>query len=81
MPVSKKQQACVHRYVAQNYDRVNFMVPKGGRDILKEAASLRGMSANAYINAAVGKLLAEDGFTLPPFKSGTDEPENENPEA
>lgn len=69
MSVSKKQQACVRRYMNKNYDRVEIIAPKGGRDILKQAASLHGMSTNAYITAALEKALAEDGLTLPPSKT------------
>lgn len=69
MSVSKKQQACVNRYNAKNYDRINYMTPKGGRDTIRQAASLHGMSTNAYITAALEKALAEDGLTLPPSKT------------
>lgn len=70
MSVSKKQQACVNRYMANNYDRINFTVPKGGKDILQTAAALHGLaSTNAYITAALKKALAEDGLSLPLSKS------------
>lgn len=74
MPVSKKQQACVHRYVAKNYDRMELSVYKGGRAVIKEAADRRGMSVNAYVAAALEKALAEDGLSLPPAKT---DPEDE----
>ncbi len=71
MSVSKKQQACVHRYVAKKYDRIELCVYKGGRSVLKNAAEMYGMSVNAYIIAAIEKALREDGLSLP------EAPENE----
>lgn len=81
MPVSKKQQACVNRYNAKNYDRINYMTPKGGRDILKQAASLHGVSTNAYITAALEKALAEDGLSLPPAKTDLEAGTSASPES
>lgn len=75
MPVSKKQQACVHRYVSKTYDRLELTVPKGSREILKAAAEKRGVSANAYLAAALTAALNADGFALPPSKTDLN-PEN-----
>ena len=69
MAVSKKQQACVHRYISKTYDRIEFTVPKGSREILKSAAEKRGISANAYLVSALASALADDGFALPPSKT------------
>ena len=60
MAVSKKQQACVNKYMRDHYDRINYVVEQGKREILKAAAARRGVSVNAYINAAVDAALARD---------------------
>lgn len=53
-----------NQFNAQNYDRINYTVEKGKREIIKAAAERRGMSTNAYINAAVDAALAKDAETL-----------------
>ena len=58
-------------YNEQNYDRVNFTVPKGKREIIKSAAARRGISTNAYITMAVDALLQLDGLPTAP-DPGTD---------
>lgn len=60
MAVSKKQQACVNKYMRDHYDRINFVVEQGKKEIIKAAAERRGMSTNAFINAAVDAALAQD---------------------
>ena len=64
MAVSKKQQACVNKYMRDHYDRINYVVEQGKREILKAAAARRGVSVNAYINAAVDAALAKDAERL-----------------
>ena len=58
-------------YNANNYDRVNFTVPKGKREIIKSAAARRGISTNAYLTMAVDALLQLDGLQTTP-DPGTD---------
>ena len=65
MAVSKKQQACVNRYRAKHYDSIQFNTPKGGRDIIKSAADLHGVSVNAYILGLIREGLERDGLKLP----------------
>lgn len=59
MPVSKKQQACVNRYMAKNYDRINLAVPKGSRDRYKAVAERLGISVNQLFIQAVEEFIAE----------------------
>lgn len=61
MAVSKKQQACVNRYVKANYYRVNVTFPKGKKDIIKDHAEKRGESVNAFINRAIDEAMERDG--------------------
>jgi hypothetical protein len=65
MAVSKKQQACVNRYMAAHYDRVNLTVPKGRKSVISDRAKSLGMSANAYINMLIDADLPSNGDNSP----------------
>ena len=60
--VSKAQQACVTRYTAANYDRINVSFRKGEREILRAAAAKANKSVNRYITDAVYDALKRDGM-------------------
>ena len=60
-----------NQYNSANYDRINYTVEKGKREIIKSAAARRGISSNAYINMAVDALLQLDGLPTVPAP-GTD---------
>lgn len=53
--IGKKQQACVNRYINKAYDRINLIVPKGQKEIIKAHAESKGKSVNAYINDLIEK--------------------------
>lgn len=59
MAVSKKQQACVNRYISKAYDRINFVVPKGEKDRIKSTAEAAGKSVNGFIWEAVQRAMEE----------------------
>ncbi|MBQ9133254.1 MAG: hypothetical protein IJX64_01840 [Clostridia bacterium] len=59
--VSKKQQACVNRYIEKAYDRINLTVKKGKKDIIKAYATEHGMSVNDFINRAIDEKMERDG--------------------
>ena len=40
-----------NKWVQENMDRISFVVPKGYKDILKQAAAEDGDSMNGYIDA------------------------------
>lgn len=62
MTISKKQQACVNRYIAGKYDRINLTVKKGIKQALQEAAKDKGESINGYIkNAVQAQYKADTG--------------------
>ena len=46
-----------NQYNAENYDRVNFTMPKGIKSRIKEAAQASGKSVNAYILEAVEEKM------------------------
>lgn len=58
--VSKKQQACVNRYIGKAYDRINLTVPKGQKEKIKARAESKGMSVNAYINDLIERDKPND---------------------
>lgn len=64
MAVSKKQQACVARYNAKNYDEVKLRVKKGEKEGLQALAAKQGMSLNAFITAAIDNYIEQ--LKLPP---------------
>lgn len=51
--VSKKQQACVHRYVKAHYDRIELNLPKGYKERITAVAEANGESVNAYIKRLI----------------------------
>jgi uncharacterized protein (DUF1778 family) len=60
LSVSKKQQACVNRYITNAYDRINLTVPKGEKERIKAHADERGESVNAFIYHAICALIEEE---------------------
>ena len=61
MAVSKKQQACVNRYMKANYDRINLTVPKGQKDAIKEHADIYDKgSVNGFIQRAIAETMERD---------------------
>lgn len=49
----KNSVALKNDYNRERYDRLNLMVPKGKREILKNRAKSMGMSLNKYFMVAV----------------------------
>ena len=64
--MAKNRTAEKNKFAAENYDRINYMVEKGKKDIIKSAAARRGISTNAYITMAVDALLQLDGLPTAP---------------
>lgn len=55
-------------YIDKTYDRINLTVPKGNKEVIKEAAALNGESVNGFINRLIddelkrlGRLACRDG--------------------
>lgn len=60
MTVSKKQQACVNRYVSSHYDKIILTVPKGQRDRYKALAARLGLSVNQLFVQAVEHYIEDN---------------------
>lgn len=59
--VSKKQQACVNRYIDKAYDRINLTVDKGMKDIIKAHADKHDAgSVNGFIKRAISEQMKRD---------------------
>ena len=52
--------AANNRYTAKAYDRINFVVQKGQRDIIRQHAESMGESVNAFISRAVSIAMEQD---------------------
>lgn len=65
MPVSKAQQKAVHKYVKNNYDRVELTLsPKGKKDKLKAHAAAHGETLNGFINRAISETVERDNSQI-----------------
>ena len=69
MAVSKAQQRAVHKYIKDNYDRMELTVPKGRKAEIKAIAESCGQSVNAFVNEAIdaaltGSVAQPDGDTV-----------------
>jgi predicted HicB family RNase H-like nuclease len=65
MPVSKKQQASVHKYVREKYDRLELTMPKGKKADLQAHAAARSESLNGFVNRAIDETVERDNCALP----------------
>ena len=60
-PASKAQQKAVHKYVKNNYDRIELTVkPKGKKEEIKENESMQGETLNGFINRAINEAMKND---------------------
>ncbi len=57
---SKKQQACVTRYVAAHYDKFTITAPKGAKERYKQEAEKRGISVNQLFVQAVEEFVEKE---------------------
>lgn len=48
-----------NEYIRQNFDRINFVMPKGTKDRIKAAADLEGIKASEFIRRSIEKALQE----------------------
>lgn len=55
--IPKSQQKAVNSYIRRNYDRIEFTVPKGQRDIIREVAASAGESVGMFIRKAIQQRI------------------------
>ena len=78
MPASKAQQKAVHKYVKNNYDRMELTVPKGRKETIKAHAEARGESTNAFIGRAILETMERDAGGQGTKLGGLCEPSGED---
>lgn len=71
MPVSKAQQKAVHKYVKNNYDRMELTLPKGQKAVVKAHAESQGESVNGFVARAISETMERD--TEPPTEANNTE--------
>lgn len=49
-----------NRYISKAYDRINLVVRKGQRDIIRAHADRLGLSVNSFIQRAIDTAMARD---------------------
>lgn len=59
--VTKAQQRAVKKYVTAHYDRIELIVPKGQKAVIKAAAESAGESVTKFIQKAVEQRLSTAG--------------------
>lgn len=60
VPTTKASQKAVNKYMKENYERINLVVPKGKKDKIKAHAESVGESVNAFINRAIDTVMESD---------------------
>ena len=62
--ISKAQQKAVHKYVKNNYDRIELTVkPKGKKEDIKAHAEQNGETLNSFINRAINETMERDNLS------------------
>lgn len=77
MPASKAQIKATNKYNASAYDRLNIVVPKGRRDVIKAFADQNGESINSLVNSL---LRREIGLTENEWEARPEEGREESNE-
>lgn len=58
--MGKTSSAVKNRYNDKTYDRINLVVPKGNKELIKAHAEAHGESTNAFINRAIEEAMKRD---------------------
>ena len=58
--MSKTSSAVKNRYNDKAYDRINLVVLKGKKDVIKAYAESNGESVNAFINRAIDEAMQKE---------------------
>lgn len=65
MKYSNAQKEATARYNKKAYDRIDVIVPKGKRQMIKDFAASQGKSLNRFINDAIDYQMQQSGQTPP----------------
>lgn len=61
MAYTEAQKEATARYNKKAYDRIDVVVPKGKREVIKAFAEAHGTSMNKFINDAIDKAMTNLG--------------------
>ncbi len=65
MPISDARRKANKKWndanMKERYDRIQLVVPKGKKDVIRAHAESKGESVNAFINRAINNLLEREG--------------------
>jgi predicted HicB family RNase H-like nuclease len=60
MPVDiEKRNKRINKWIKENSDRINFMLPKGTKEKIQAAAAAEGVSPSAWIRRTILEKLGE----------------------
>ena len=63
MGYTEAQKEATARYNKKTYDRIDIIVPKGKRAVIRDFARKQGKSTNRFINDAIDKAMSEQEGT------------------
>lgn len=72
MPKTKTSSAVKNRYNSKAYDRILFVIPKGQKSTIEEAAAASGESVNMFIQKAVLDRLSLHEWPKKGIESASD---------
>ena len=55
----EKELSYIAQYQKENYDRITVMSPKGTKEKVKAAATIKGMSSSEFVLNCINKELKE----------------------
>lgn len=58
--MGKASTKAQNKYINKKYDRINLVVDKGQKEIIKAHADIKGESVNAFINRAINETMKKD---------------------
>ena len=66
------QQRAVHKYVKNNYDRLELSVHKGEKEEIQQAAKQARQSVNTYVYEAVKRRMEQEQATVETADPGSE---------
>lgn len=70
--ISKAQQRAVNKYIGRNYDRIELIVPKGQKAVIKAVADSAGESVCTFVRKAIEQRIERLDATPPVSSERTD---------
>lgn len=58
--MGKASTKAQNKYIEKKYDRINLVVPKGEKDLIREHAESMGESVNGFIQRAIKEAMERD---------------------